>query len=359
MTDTLFSPVTVGKLTLPNRIVMAPMTRSRADEEGNVQPLTAEYYAQRASAGLIISEAVQPSRRAQGYVWTPGLHEDSHVTAWRTVTDAVHAAGGRIFAQIMHSGRVGHPVLQPDGALPLGPSPLASGEKLFTPDGLLDHPVPEEMTTDDIAQAVREFADAARNAVAAGFDGVELHGANGYLIQQFLADGSNVRTDAYGGSIPNRIRFAVEVVAATVEAIGAERVGLRVSPGGRANGLSESDTDELYAALVAAVAPYGLAYLHIMETGDRATTRRIRAAWPGTLLLNPHPTPESFPSKPEYGVAALADGDADAVVFGELWIGNPDLPARIKAGGPYNAADPSLFFGGDHHGYTDYAAQDA
>ncbi|WP_433466504.1 alkene reductase [Spirillospora sp. CA-128828] len=350
----LFEPLSAGKLELSNRLVMAPMTRSRATADGAVTELTVEYYRQRAAAGLIITEGTQPSVRGQGYTATPGLHADDQVTAWRAVTDAVHAEGGRIFAQLMHAGRVGHPVLYPDGGLPLGPSPIASGERLFTPDGMLDHPVPREMTLDDIAQAVEEFVASARNAVAAGFDGVELHGANGYLIQQFLADGSNTRTDAYGGTIENRIRFAVEAARAVADAIGPERVGLRVSPGGTANGVSESDTPELYAALVGAIAPFGLAYLHVMELGNRETTRRIRAGWPGTLILNPHPTPESFPSKPEYGVEALRDGVADAVAFAQLWLANPDLPARIRAGGPYNEADRATFYGGDHRGYTDY-----
>ncbi|MCP9950870.1 alkene reductase [Actinomadura madurae] len=350
----LFEPLSAGKLELSNRLVMAPMTRSRATEDGAVTGLTVEYYRQRAAAGLIITEGTQPSVRGQGYILTPGLHDDGHVTAWRAVTDAVHAEGGRIFAQLMHAGRVGHPVLYPDGGVPLGPSPLASGEKLFTPDGMLDHPVPREMTVDDIAQAVEEFAASARNAVEAGFDGVELHGANGYLIQQFLADGSNTRTDAYGGTIANRIRFGVEVARAVSEAIGPDRVGFRVSPGGTANGVSESDTAELYAALLAALAPLGLAYLHIMELGDRDMTRRLRAAWPGTLILNPHPTPESFPARPEYGAEALRDGVADAVAFAEMWLANPDLPARIRAGGPYNEADRATFYGGDHRGYTDY-----
>ncbi|WP_067792813.1 alkene reductase [Actinomadura formosensis] len=350
----LFEPLSAGKLELPNRLVMAPMTRSRAGADGTVGELHAEYYRQRAGAGLIITEGTQPSVRGQGYILTPGLHSDDQVAAWRTVTGTVHAEGGRIFAQLMHAGRVGHPVLYPDGGLPLGPSPIASGEQLFTPEGMLDHPVPREMTLDDIARAVEEFGGAARNAIRAGFDGVELHGANGYLIQQFLADGSNVRTDAYGGTAGNRIRFAVEAVRAAADAIGPERVGLRVSPGGRASGVSESDTPELYSALVAALAPLGLAYLHVLEEGDRETTRRIRAEWPGTLILNPHPTPESFPAKPEDGAEALRDGVADAIAFGELWLANPDLPARIRAGGPYNKADRATFYGGDHRGYTDY-----
>jgi N-ethylmaleimide reductase len=351
----LFESVKIGALELPNRLVMSPMTRSRAYEAGRVNELVAEYYAQRAEAGLIITEGIQPSVIGQGYIFTPGLHNDDQTRAWRAVTGAVHAKGGRIFAQLMHSGRVGHPYLYPDGALPLGPSPIASGEQLFTVDqGMLDHPEPRAMTLEDIAQAVEDFVAAARNAIDAGFDGVELHGANGYLIQQFLADGSNRRTDAYGGSVEGRIRFGVEVARAVSDAIGPERVGFRVSPGGTANGVSESDPEELYTALLRELAPMGLAYLHVMELGDRALTRIVRAAWPGALILNPHPTPDSFPAKPEYGVEALREGVADAVAFAELWLANPDLPARIKAGGPYNEADRTTFYGGDHRGYTDY-----
>ncbi len=352
----LFEPLSAGKLELRNRLVMAPMTRSRAGADGTVTGLTAEYYRQRAGAGLIITEGTQPSVRGQGYILTPGLHSEEQVAAWRAVTGAVHEEGGTIFAQLMHSGRVGHPVLYPDGGLPLGPSPIASGDRLYTPDGMLDHPVPREMTLDDIGRAVEEFAAAARNAVEAGFDGVELHGANGYLIQQFLADGSNARTDAYGGTVENRVRFAVEAVRAAADAIGPERVGLRVSPGGTSSGVSESDTPELYSALVARLAPLGLAYLHVMEELNRDMTRRIRAEWPGTLILNPHPTPESFPARPEEGAEALREGVADAIAFGELWLANPDLPARIAAGGPYNEADRSTFYGGDRRGYTDYPA---
>ena len=350
----LFEPVTVGKLELPNRILMAPMTRSRAPERGLATELTVRYYEQRATAGLIISEAMQPNEIGQGYLWTPGMHNEEQVASWRPVTDAVHAKGGRIFAQLMHCGRVGHPSLYKDGALPLGPSPIASGGQMFSPEGMLDHPVPREMTADDIAQTVEDFAGAARNAVDAGFDGVELHGANGYLIHQFLADGANRRTDDYGGSAANRIRFPVEATQAVVEAIGPERVGLRISPGAAINGVTESDPEEVYPALLRALAPLEIAYIHIMEKGDRGLTKRLRAEWPGTLLLNPHPTPDAWPSRPEYGAEALREGLADAAVFGELWLANPDLPERIKAGGPYNEADKDTFFGGDHRGYTDY-----
>ncbi|QFG27043.1 alkene reductase [Actinomadura sp. WMMB 499] len=354
--DELFEPLPIGKLELPNRLVMAPMTRSRAFEDGKVTELTAEYYRQRAGAGLIVTEAVQPNVRGQGYMWTPGLHSGEQVAAWRKVTDAVHADGGRIFAQLMHSGRVGHPVLYPDGGLPVGPSPIPSGDAMFHPDGMLDHPEPREMARDDIAEAVAAFAAAARNAIEAGFDGIEIHGANGYLIHQFLGDGSNVRTDEYGGTVANRIRFGVEVARAVAAAVGPERVGFRVSPGNGAGGVTESDVPDLYAALVAALAPLGLAYLHVMEAGNREVTRLIRAGWPGALVLNPHPVADGAPSNPEDGAAALREGVADAIALGQLWLANPDLPERVRAGGPYNAADAASFYGGDHRGYTDYPA---
>ncbi|WP_018653725.1 alkene reductase [Actinomadura flavalba] len=354
MTTDFFSPVTAGKLDLPNRLVMAPMTRSRAPEGGRVTDLTVEYYVQRASAGLIVTEAIQPSPRGQGYLWTPGLHDPAQVAAWRRVTDAVHDAGGRIVGQLMHSGRVGHPSLRPDGTNPLGPSPLASGQSLFTPDGPLEHPVPDEMTVEDIATTIADFVQAARNAIEAGFDGVELHGANGYLIHQFLADGSNVRTDAYGGSAGHRVRFVRELVEAVAGAVGAERVGLKISPGVTANGITESDTAGQYTTLVREIAPYGLAYLHVVESGNRELIRTLRAAWPGAFVLNPHPEEPTRAARPDEGAQALRDGVADAVSFGTLWLANPDLPARLRAGGPYNEADPATFYGGDHRGYTDY-----
>ncbi|WP_067543132.1 alkene reductase [Nocardia crassostreae] len=352
-TDALFDPIAVGTLDLPNRLVMAPMTRSRA-QDGLVGESTAEYYAQRAGSGLIVTEGIQPGVLGQGYIQTPGLHNAEQVAAWRKVTDAVHAAGGRIFAQLMHTGRVGHPVLYPNGELPLAPSSIASGGQLFTPEGMLEHPVPRAITRDDIADVVREHIDAARNAVDAGFDGVELHGANGYLIHQFLADGSNARTDEYGGAAGDRIRFAVEVVTAVADAIGAERTGLRISPAVTLNGITESDSAELYPALLRALAALPLAYVHVMEMGTRELTLLVRAAWPGTLILNPHPVYPSVPATPEPGAQALAAGIADAVSLGSYWLANPDLPTRIRVGGPYNTADRATFYGGDDRGYTDY-----
>ncbi|MDA8370280.1 MAG: alkene reductase [Nocardiopsaceae bacterium] len=353
-----FEPMTLGGRTLPNRLLMAPMTRSRA-AGGLVTELTAEYYAQRASAGLIIAEGTQPSVIGQGYIDTPGLHSAEQVAAWRTVTDSVHAQGGRIFAQLMHSGRVGHPSLYPDGALPEAPSAIASGGQMYSPEGMLDHPVPREMTIAGITRAIGEFATAAGNAMEAGFDGVEVHGANGYLIHQFLADGSNVRTDAYGGPVANRIRFAVEAVQAVADAIGPQRTGIRISPGNPANGITESDTADLYRALVRELAAHDLAYLHVMELGVREVTEMIREEWPATLLLNPHPDLSADVTTVESGAAALKDGLADAITVGSMWLANPDLDVRVKNGGPYNEPDPATFYGGDHRGYTDYPALDS
>ncbi|QVI21404.1 alkene reductase [Nocardia tengchongensis] len=352
--STLFEPVSIGRLRLPSRLVMAPMTRNRATAKGLVTELAAEYYAQRASAGLIISESIQPSVIGQGYFLTPGLHNAEQTVAWRQVTDAVHAAGGRIVAQLTHTGRIGHPVLYPDNALPVAPSPIASGEQLFTPDGMIDHPRPREMTAADITDTIADFAAAARNAIAAGFDGVEVHGANGFLLHQFLADNTNQRTDAYGGSTTNRIRFVAEVVAAVADAIGADRTGIRLSPGNPYNHIEESDPAPLYVELLTALADLDLAYVHLVEGGDRELTTKLRAAWPGTLILNPHPTPEAFPSTVEAATEALESGVADAISLGALWLANPDLDTRIQAGGPFNTPDQATFYGGTHIGYTDY-----
>ncbi|GAA2671606.1 alkene reductase [Nonomuraea recticatena] len=349
----LFEQVTLGKLDLPNRLVMAPMTRSRA-VGGLVTDLTAGYYAQRAGAGLIITEGTQPSVIGQGYIDTPGLHTREQAEAWRRVTDAVHERGGRIFVQLMHSGRVGHPCLYPDGALPVAPSAIASGGQIYTHDGMLDHPTPRPMTLDDIASTVEDFVTAATYAMEAGFDGVELHAANGYLLHQFLCGSANARSDAYGGSVENRIRFAVEVAQAVSDAIGPERVGMRISPANGNNGINERDSADVYPALMRALAPYELAYVHVMEFGSREITKLVRAAWPGTLILNPHATGQEAKVTPEAATAVLREGLCDAVSLATLWLANPDLPERIRAGGPYNEADPSTFYGGDHRGYTDY-----
>jgi N-ethylmaleimide reductase len=352
--STLFDPVTVGKLQLPSRLVMAPMTRNRATPDGVVTPLTAEYYAQRASAGLIISESIQPSVQGQGYILTPGLHSAEQVAAWRVVTDAVHAKGGRIFAQITHCGRIGHPSLYPNGELPVAPSPVASGEQMISFQGPLDHPTPREATKAEIAGIIEEFAQSARNAIEAGFDGVEVHGGNGFLVHQFLADNTNLRTDEYGGSTGNRIRFAVEVVRAVVQAVGADRVGIRISPGSPYNSIVEGDPVPVYTALLNELATLGIAYVHVIEMGTRGITKALRDVWSSTFILNPHETMAVYPATADAAHEALEAGVADAVALAALWLANPDLDVRIKAGGPYNTPDQATFYGGDHTGYTDY-----
>lgn len=350
---TAFDPIDLSGTRLPNRIVMAPMTRSRAAQGGLPTALTAEYYAQRASAGLIVTEGIQPSPVGQGYPDTPGLHSAAQVAAWREVTDAVHAAGGRIFAQLMHAGRIGHPDLLPDGLHNVAPSAVAAEGQVYTHEGPKDYVVPRELTADEVRATVEDFAAAARNAIEAGFDGVELHGANGYLIHQFLSPDSNRRTDEWGGPVENRIRFAVETVRAVAAAIGAERTALRISPANPFNTMSEPDAEAVYPALVAELEPLDLAYLHIAETpGLRELTLDLRKQFGGTLVLNPA---TDGPTGPD-ALTLVEDGTADLIAFGQLFLANPDLPARLRAGGPFNQADPATFYGGDAKGYTDYPA---
>ncbi|MFJ7178075.1 alkene reductase [Streptomyces massasporeus] len=351
---TAFDPIALGGRRLANRVVMAPMTRSRAYGAGaSPTELMATYYAQRAGAGLIVSEGIQPSEVGQGYPGTPGLHTAGQVAAWRQVTDAVHREGGVIFAQLMHTGRIGHPSLLPDGLMPVGPSAVAAKGRVFTHEGPKDFVTPKELSEADIRQTIADFANAARNAVEAGFDGVELHGANGYLIHQFLAPNTNLRSDAWGGETEGRIRFAVEVATAVAESIGGHRVGLRISPGNRYNDMAEDNPAETYEALIERIAGLDLAYLHLMEGPDRDLTPRLRKAWPGTFVLNPFTYPEV--TGPE-ALKLIADGRADMVAYGALFLANPDLPARLAAGGPFNTPDSSTFYGGDHRGYTDYPA---
>ncbi|MEV7342676.1 alkene reductase [Streptomyces sp. NPDC093544] len=350
--SSLFDSVTFGKIPLNNRLVMAPMTRNRAKPCGGATELMAEYYAQRASAGLIITEGVQPSQTGQGFINTPGLHDPEQVKTWRTVTDAVHANGGRIVVQLMHSGRIGHPSLYDSAHQSVAPSAIAAGGQCFTPGGPQDYQVPHELTVDEIAETVRDFATAARNAIEAGFDGVEVHAGNGFLLHQFLAENTNRRTDAYGGSTGNRVRFTTEVVEAVATAIGNERTAVRVSPGNPYNDIAEGDTEALYAALIPALPE--LAFLEVCEIVTRPVTQTIRELWRGNLVVNPHATPDSFPASGKSAQEVLDAGLADAVSLGALFLANPDLPARIQESGPFNAADESAFYGGDHRGYTDY-----
>ncbi|WP_042389583.1 alkene reductase [Streptacidiphilus melanogenes] len=354
---TAFDPIDLGGSRLANRVAMAPMTRSRAFGPGAAPTeLMATYYAQRAGAGLIVTEGIQPSPVGQGYPDTPGLHTDAQVEAWRTVTDAVHGAGGVIFAQLMHTGRIGHPSLLPDGLAPVGPSPVAAKGQVYTHEGPKDFVTPLELGDAEIRQTIADFVVAANHAVAAGFDGVEIHGANGYLIHQFLAPNSNRRTDDWGGDAEGRIRFAVEVVSAVAEAIGGHRVGLRISPGNPFNDIAEPDPGEVYPALLDRLAGLDLAYLHLLEGPDRDLTARLRKAWPGTFVLNPFTHPDA--TGPD-ALALVEDGSADMIAYGALFLANPDLPARLAAGGPFNTPDPATFYGGDHRGYTDYPALDA
>ncbi|MFH8796241.1 alkene reductase [Streptomyces sp. NPDC017941] len=350
---TAFDPIDLSGLVLPNRIALAPMTRSRAGAGGVPTGLTAEYYAQRAGAGLLITEGVQPSPVGQGYPGTPGLHSAEQIAGWREVTDAVHAAGGRIFAQLMHTGRVGHPVLLPDGLVNVGPSPVAARGQVYTHEGPKDLVTPRELTGDEVRATIGDFVTAARNAVDAGFDGVELHGANGYLIHQFLAPGSNRRTDEWGGSPENRIRFAVEVAKAVVAEIGAARTAIRLSPGNPFNDIEEPEPERTYPALVRELDALGLAYLHILEASpirDLVTT--LRKNFDGPFVLNP--ATEGPTGHDE--LALIEDGTADIISFGALFLANPDLPARLRTRGPYNTPDQSTYYGGDAKGYTDYPA---
>lgn len=352
---TAFDPITLGSMTARNRIAMAPMTRSRAYDTLATADM-ATYYAQRAGAGLIVTEGIQPSVIGQGYPATPGLHGADQRRAWRQVTDAVHAEGGTIVAQLMHTGRIGHPSTTEaagHGPLtPVGPSPVRAAGQVFTPTGLRDHVVPRALTEDEIAATVTDFADAARNAVAAGFDGVEVHGANGYLLHQFLSTNANLRTDAWGGGPRNRSRLTVEVVRAVTEAIGADRTGLRLSPNNGLGDTAEEDHPTTYRGLVSELDTFGLAYLHLVEAGDPALTPEIRAAWSGALLLNPAGAdPLEHPRR----LALIDDGTADVVSFGRLFISNPDLVTRLAAdGAPLALPDLSKAYGGDHTGYLDY-----
>jgi N-ethylmaleimide reductase len=349
---TPFDPITLGGRSLRNRIVMAPMSRSRAyGPEACPSPSAALYYRQRASAGLIVTEGIQPSAGARGYPATPGLYSEQQVAAWRAVTDAVHQAGGLIYAQLMHAGRIGLPSLLPPGVSPVGPSAIAANASVFTQDGPRNCVMPCELTDREIAQTITEFAHAALNAVAAGFDGVEIHGANGFLVHQFLAANANQRTDSWGGSLANRIRFAVELSAAIAGAIGCDRVGFQVSPANPYNDIVEDDYRETYPALAAALSRLNLAYLAVAEGPDRDLTRHLRTLWPGVFILNPHTAPDVTGLRE---LKLIEDGTADMIAFGALFLANPDLPRRLAQGGPFNQPDPSTYYGGGDHGYTDY-----
>lgn len=353
-TSVAFRPLEAGALHLPNRVVMAPMTRSRAV---NTLPTaeTATYYAQRAGAGLIITEGTQPSIVGQGYPSTPGLHFPDHIAAWRSVTSAVHAEGGLIVAQLMHTGRIGHPDTVAEsghGALnPVAPSAVRARGQVMTPSGPQDHVVPTPLDESQIRGTILDFAHAARNALDAHFDGVEIHGANGYLLHQFLASNTNRRTDEWGGSVANRIRFTLGVTKAVASEIGAERTALRLSPGNGLGDTAEDDQHELYPQLVEQLDELGLAYLHLVEPADSGLSEDLRRQWSGSLILNPT-TPNLGDHADRLGL--IDSGSADAISFGRLFISNPDLATRLASGAPLTEPDLALAYGGDHRGYTDY-----
>jgi N-ethylmaleimide reductase len=348
MLNALWKPTVVGDIPLPHRLAMAPMTRNRSTPDGVPTELNAEYYAQRASHALIITEGTQPSADGQGYLLTPGIHTDEHIAGWRKVTDAVHAADGRIFIQLMHVGRMSHPDNTPRGRRPVAPSAIRPAGEMFTASGPQEMPVPRALSTEEVAATVDDFRRAAAAAIAAGADGVEIHSANGYLPHQFLATNTNQRTDRYGGSIDNRIRFAVEVATAVADEIGAGRTGIRISPGNPFNDIAETDTHELYPALVSALAPLGLAYLHIGHGGDDELLRTLRGLWPTALVLNRGFTDIAT------RVNDIEEGLADIVSVGVMSLANPDLVERVRIGAPLNDPDPATFYGGGEAGYTDY-----
>ncbi|ACF51710.1 alkene reductase [Stenotrophomonas maltophilia] len=357
MTDTpLFQPYVLGPLTLANRIVMAPLTRNRAGAGLVPNPLAATYYAQRASAGLIITEATQISAQAQGYQDTPGIYTPDQIAGWREVTDAVHARGGRIFVQLWHVGRISHVDLQPGNAAPVSASAVRAQTKTFVHNGFVDVSEPRALGIDELPAIIDDFRQAAANAMVAGFDGVEIHGANGYLLEQFIKDGANQRTDAYGGSIENRARLLLEVTAAVAQEIGADRTGVRISPVSPANAISISDPQPQYDYIVDQLSALGIVYLHVVEgaTGGPRDVAPfdfdgLRRRFAGAYMAN-----NGYDL--DLANAHLAEGKADLFAFGRAFISNPDLVERLKTGAPLNALNPATLYGGGAEGYIDYPA---
>lgn len=354
---TLFSPLKFGALTAPNRIFMAPLTRCRADAEHVPTALMSEYYAQRATAGLIIAEATMAMENHSAFWMEPGIHSPAQVAGWRRTTDAVHAAGGRMFLQIWHGGRACHPLLN-GGAQPVAPSAIAiTGDEVLTPQGKQPYVIPRELSDDELPGIVAGFRKAAENARAAGFDGVEVHGANGYLLDEFLRDGANKRSGPYGGSLENRARLLFEVIAAVSDVCGADRVGLRLSPLNSYNSMIDSNPIGLATWLAERLNDFDLAYLHVMradffrqQSGDVLTP--VRANYKGTLIGNMGYTASE-------AAQAIDEGKLDAVSFGTSFLANPDLPARIKASAALNKPNPATFYTPGPEGYTDYPAMAA
>jgi N-ethylmaleimide reductase len=350
----LFEPYQLGPLKLPNRLVMAPLTRNRAVEGFVPGPLAAEYYSQRASAGLLVTEASQVSQQGQGYQDTPGIYSKEQVAGWRKVTDAVHARGGRIFIQLWHVGRISHISLQPNGGAPVGPSAIRAKGKTFVGGTFTDISEPRALALEEIPNIIEDFRRGAANALQAGFDGVEIHGANGYLLDQFAKDGANKRSDAYGGSIENRAKLMLEVSRVVASEAGAERTGIRISPVTPSNDISDSDPQALFDHIVDRLNALKLVYLHVVE-GATGGPRDIapfdyaslRKRFSGAYMAN-----NGYDA--ELANKVLAADEADLIAFGKLYIANPDLAERLKRGTPLNTPDKATFYGGGAKGYTDY-----
>lgn len=347
----LFQPFDLGGAGLRNRMVMAPMTRSRAIADNVPNPLAVTYYVQRASAGLIVTEATQVSPQGVGYIRTPGIHSAAQVAGWKAVTDAVHAAGGTVFLQLWHVGRISHPDFH-DGALPVAPSAIAPQGESYTPNGLQAMVTPRALDGAEIPGIVEQFRRGAEHAKAAGFDGVEIHGANGYLLDQFLRDGTNKRTDAYGGSVENRARLGLEVAQAVIGVFGADRVGYRISPNGSFNSMSDSDPAATFSYLAQELDRLGIVYLHVVDPladGGKRLSGVLRGKFSRAYIVNGGFDLDS-------GRAAIESGEADLVAFGVPFLANPDLPERYRRKAPLNAANPETFYAGDEKGYIDYPA---
>lgn len=360
MQDALFQPLQLGPFELPHRVMMAPLTRSRAAQPGDTPwDLNVEYYRQRATASLILTEATQVSKQGKGYAATPGIYSEDQVSGWRRITDAVHNAGGRIFAQLWHVGRISHPALQPGGATPVSASAIRPKSQTYIEIGAgrVDLPTPRALAVDELPGIVDDYRRATRNALRAGFDGVELHAANGYLMDQFLRDGSNRRSDDYGGSIENRMRFPLQVVDALIAVAGRDRVGVRVSPVNGFNDMSDSDPAAVFSAFVGELSRRRIAFLEMVRMGAQGgpltpeeddVIRTVTDAFEGVVVANGHFDAES-------AADYLAQGRADAVSFGRAFIANPDLPERIRHGAAvFNEPRPKLFYGGGAEGYVDY-----
>lgn len=348
----IFTPIQLGSLTLPNRIIMAPLTRMRAGVGNAPTQMNATYYTQRAGAGLIITEATQVSPQGRGYARSPGIHSPEQIAGWQVITDAVHAAGGRIFLQLWHAGRTSHPAIQENGVLPVAPSAIPAEGHAYTPNGRPSMVAPRALETAEIPGIVEQFRQGAENALRAGFDGVEIHGANGYLIDEFLEDGSNKRSDRYGGSVENRARFLLEVVEAVTSVWGSNRVGVRLSPSGTNYSMSDSNRSATFSYVVDALNAFEIAYFHLMEPNQWGTQTGLDAAFfrsifKGVLMVNGDYNRQKAD-------AILTSGTADLVSFGRLFIANPDLPQRFVLDAPLNEPDSSTFYDGDERGYIDY-----